>query len=364
MKTLLTIFTPLLLALTLLTACTTTPGAELPDDNLPVNPAPQPEPDALTMFVGAETRECTGVAPQTCLLVRFSPDEDWTLFYDQIVGFTYEPGYEYELLVTKVEIENPPADASALQYTLVEIVQKNAVAVQNEMSANELIGTTWDLVEWMTSDGSMTLIPGTSITIQFDGENLSGSSGCNSYSGAYSANAGTLSFSGPGFISTMMACEETVMQQEFAYLQQLATATGYTLNGDQLTILTPTGDMTFAIPESITLENVEWRLNGITQGEAVVMMAIDENISLTLSDGQANGNAGCNNFFGNYELGDETLSFGPLGATRMLCEDEINAREIEFFSAIEKTTAYRIERSTLHLLDAEGNTLMSFTTTQ
>ena len=46
------------------------------------------------------------------------------LFYSQIEGFEYEEGYTYELLVQVDPVENPPADASSLNYTLMEIVDK------------------------------------------------------------------------------------------------------------------------------------------------------------------------------------------------------------------------------------------------
>ena len=58
----------------------------------------------------------------------FTFENDYTLFYDAIAGFEFEPGYEYELLVQVDPVENPPADASNLQYTLIEEVSKNPVS--------------------------------------------------------------------------------------------------------------------------------------------------------------------------------------------------------------------------------------------
>jgi hypothetical protein len=83
-----------------------------------------PDVEIVTMFVGPETVDCVGVAPQTCLQVRYAPDEDYQFFYSPIEGFDYEPGFDYELLVQKTPVENPPADASSIQWTLVEIVSQ------------------------------------------------------------------------------------------------------------------------------------------------------------------------------------------------------------------------------------------------
>ena len=44
------------------------------------------------------------------MLVKENPDEKYSLFYDQIEGFDYQEGFEYELVVQEEEVENPPAD--------------------------------------------------------------------------------------------------------------------------------------------------------------------------------------------------------------------------------------------------------------
>ncbi|SEW09523.1 protein of unknown function [Chryseobacterium wanjuense] len=77
-----------------------------------------------TLIVGPQTADCTGVAPMKCLQVKEKPTENWTNFYSNIEGFTYEPGYEYVLQVKTEKIENPPADGSSIKYTLVKQVSK------------------------------------------------------------------------------------------------------------------------------------------------------------------------------------------------------------------------------------------------
>ena len=44
-----------------------------------------------------------------------------------IMGFTYEKGNEYELLVKKTIITNPPQDASNVRYELIRIVSQKKV---------------------------------------------------------------------------------------------------------------------------------------------------------------------------------------------------------------------------------------------
>jgi hypothetical protein len=78
----------------------------------------------ITVYVGPKLVDCQGVAPQKCYQVKAHPEDDYRLFYSSIQGFQYEPGYEYELRVRVEPVDNPPADASAYSYVLVDVVSK------------------------------------------------------------------------------------------------------------------------------------------------------------------------------------------------------------------------------------------------
>lgn len=79
-----------------------------------------------TWWVAAQTRECYGVMPQQCLLVKKKQDAEWNNFYDQIEGFTYQKGFEYKLRIAVTPIEQPMADGSDRRYTLLNILSKEA----------------------------------------------------------------------------------------------------------------------------------------------------------------------------------------------------------------------------------------------
>ena len=79
------------------------------------------------LLVNSALVDCMGVAPMTCMQVRHSVQGQWELFYSQIEGFNFEPGYRYRLKVKVTELENVPADASSLRYTLVEQLEKKKV---------------------------------------------------------------------------------------------------------------------------------------------------------------------------------------------------------------------------------------------
>lgn len=76
----------------------------------------------------------------------------------------------------------------------------------------------------------------TQITAEFNSGALSGSGGCNAYSGAYTAAEGAITVA--PLASTMMFCMEPegVMEQEAAYLAAVQAAATYVLEGGQLTL--------------------------------------------------------------------------------------------------------------------------------
>jgi len=80
--------------------------------------------DEKTFIIASQTADCTGVAPMKCLQVKEKESDKWENFYNNIEGFTYEPGFEYVLKVKTEKIENPPMDGSSIKYTLVQQVSK------------------------------------------------------------------------------------------------------------------------------------------------------------------------------------------------------------------------------------------------
>ncbi|MGR2919089.1 DUF4377 domain-containing protein [Acinetobacter sp. 1125_18A] len=91
------------------------------------------QPQIIFLEVSPETRPCTGVAPQTCLLVReltlsetgqknYS-EKEASYFYDSIDGFTHNSKSTQIIKVKRTEIANPAADQSQYQYELDSIVE-------------------------------------------------------------------------------------------------------------------------------------------------------------------------------------------------------------------------------------------------
>jgi heat shock protein HslJ len=106
-----------------------------------------------------------------------------------------------------------------------------------------LEGTAWQLTTVASGEVASSLIANTQITAEFTNGTLAGKSGCNSYSASYS-------LSGPGItvgevVSTKIACASDIMTQEQVYLAALGAATGFAIEGEQLTLTHPGGHLIF-----------------------------------------------------------------------------------------------------------------------
>ena len=111
--------------------------------------------------------------------------------------------------------------------------------------ADGLAGTSWKLLYYRKS----TVSEGINITAVFEDGKISGSSGCNSYSGAYQINGSQITI-GP-LASTMMACIDPpeVMEMEQMVQAWLMDAVTFDLSADQLMIFRSDGEALTFVPD-------------------------------------------------------------------------------------------------------------------
>lgn len=112
--------------------------------------------------------------------------------------------------------------------------------------SSDLAGTSWNVTNYNNGKEAVVgLIADTTITLVFgDGGQVSGSSGCNSFSGSYTSDgAGSIQIG--QLASTMMACVEPegVMDQEAQFLAALPLATTYSVEGNVLDLRSADGAM-------------------------------------------------------------------------------------------------------------------------
>jgi hypothetical protein len=103
------------------------------------------------------------------------------------------------------------------------------------------------------------VLPGTTITLEFSSDQVSGSAGCNHYGGSYQAVESNLTVS--DLFWTEMGClePEGILEQEQAYLATLSTVATYQLDDDRLDMRDETGALVlvFVKPGSKALAEEE-----------------------------------------------------------------------------------------------------------
>ena len=113
----------------------------------------------------------------------------------------------------------------------------------------------------------------------------------------------------------------------------------------------------YEVTSADQLTDVAWRLTNL--GEMNVEPDTRMSIRFEVA-GKMGGDAGCNRFFGSYELTEGKLVFGPVAATRMACPEPDNSLEISFLEALSTTSTAARAESRLALKDEQGLTVLKF----
>ena len=170
-----------------------------------------------TLYIAPKQVDCTGVSDQKCYLIRRSTEGNWILHYDEITGLEYEPGFSYKIKVKKVQIKNPPMDASTIKYDLVEVLEKKDVT--EDLAIEDLLDKDWKL-EYLKSNNTQIGIEQSIPTLRFGTDaKVSGNGGCNNFFGTFTLDGRRLKFGELG--SSRMMCEGN-MELEDAYLKVLS----------------------------------------------------------------------------------------------------------------------------------------------
>jgi len=109
------------------------------------------------------------------------------------------------------------------------------------------------------------------------------------------------------------------------------------------------------------LEGTNWLLTGFADESLNVMLTTHlVNLSFDAEAGSLGGQAACNRYFSAYELGNQTLTLGPVGSTMMMCPETKMVLEAAFFTSLAEVSGYSLESGNLILNDAGGEMILRF----
>lgn len=115
---------------------------------------------------------------------------------------------------------------------------------------------------------------------------------------------------------------------------------------------TPLVDAPVAPPAPPAILGATW--NAASIGGTPVVRGSVSSLSIG-SDLRAGGRGGCNSWFAQAQVGEQTLALSAVAATRMAClDDKLSAQETAFFDVLARTRFWRIDGSRLTLLDVAG----------
>ncbi len=240
-----------------------------------------------------------------------------------------------------------------------------APQAQPASSDDALTGTSWLLSEVPTSSGGA-LDPAArrAATLEFADGAVSGSTGCNDFSGTYTVDGDALTIElGP---MTQKACTDTALQaQEAAIVERLPKVASYAAHDDGLTLSDESGAALLVYaPNDTALAGTTWKATGVNNGKgAVESTALTEKLTAVFGpDNTLSGSGGCNTFTAEYTVaGSDGLEIGAIAATRMACADDVMQLETEYFAALGNTVSYKISGDSLTLRDGDGATQVTYT---
>ncbi len=243
----------------------------------------------------------------------------------------------------------------------IAIIALSACSAAQQGSGGDLTGSVWSLTEL----AGKPLVSGSGITAQFSSDGMvSGSAGCNRYSGSYTVSGNSISFPS-ALASTMMMCDSPVMDQETAYFNALSNAKTYSVKNDQLTLYGSNGSALGVYKaQSQDLSGSAWDVISYNNGKQAVS-SVMIGTSLTASfgtDGNISGSGGCNSYSGSYKLSANQITIGPLASTKKFCGEPAGVmdQETQFLSALQTAATYQVEVNVLELRTQDGALAVQF----
>jgi heat shock protein HslJ len=221
-----------------------------------------------------------------------------------------------------------------------------------------LDGVPWVHVSGVNVDGWEDAPP----SATFEDGRLTGSTGCNRYSGQYTAGDGTLEIQ--GLALTRMACAPPADEVEREFVAALESVERFRVEGEELVLRDGEDDevLRFAVATPVG----SWSATGLLRGDAFQTIVPGTEITITFDEeGEVSGSGGCNTYTATYEIDAATIQISPPAATRLTCSEPAGAfgimeQEQAYLAVLPTAASYRLDGGTLQLLADDGTGLVSY----
>ena len=185
------------------------------------------------------------------------------------------------------------------------------------------------------------LVAGTRIRLDFRGNELGASAGCNSIGGTWSVQGDRLVFDGAGM--TEMGCDADRHAQDDWLVELLSSRPTMRLSGNELTLESGTVVVRLldreVVEPDLALVGPTWTVESIITGDAVLSLPGGATASLVFkADGTLDIEAGCNRGGSTWSAVGGGLEIGAIGLTKMACEGPGGQLEAAVLAVLEAGT--------------------------
>jgi len=329
----------------------------------------------IRMIVHEESKPCRRMMEQTCLQVQKNGSSEWELFYESIKGFTFEPGYRYEIDVIQTERPEPvPEDLPRYLYRLDKVISKTAVSSSTgEMHTMELekVAPPANMWKVVSLNGLQLNTDELYFGLNEEETAIAGKSGCNQFNTAVKFNKKKSKVKTNAVASTMMMCSEEAMKLEKDFNTSLADRSFKISKMNDQWIWKRKGKVVLVLEkyEPIVKEDVTERtpwdyFNGKTL--KVIQLNGEEiedskaHLVFNTETSSFSGNNGCNQVSGTYKVNGNSISFSKVATTKMACLDEMMQATERSIQAILGTKSLTVDfaESVMNIYDASGKLVM------
>jgi heat shock protein HslJ len=200
---------------------------------------------------------------------------------------------------------------------------------------------------------------GTIPTLEFDitAKQISGTGGCNNYSGAFNLNGNE--FSAPNLATTKKMCLND--NKEDAFLRLLGNTSTLSTDGEKLVFMQGgKAVLTYAKAKPLSVADLAgtWTLAWIEDASANMLFAGTlPTVEFNANESKLTGNAGCNRYNAPFTLTGNILTVKNPAATRRACGSMEG--EIKFLRLLSGTVTVELDGDALSF-KREGITLLQF----
>jgi heat shock protein HslJ len=196
----------------------------------------------------------------------------------------------------------------------------------------------------------------------FENETVSGSTGCNRYSGGFTLDGSSLEIG--QLAVTQMACPPPADTIERAYLAALAKVAGWRADGEQI-VMVDADEAELLRYERATPAG-SWQVTALLGDDALSSPLAGTELTATFAeDGQLSGSSGCNTYSGAYTVDLGAIQIEDVTGTKKACAEPSGVMEQEtaYLALLARAAAFAVDGRTLELVDVDRQRLVVFART-